>query len=123
MRGYNNKSKMKQDKYIIKHIDNISPTITSHLTGKKFILSGNDQPRTPITQIAYTVLEKGESIDTHSHPTMDEHFIITEGCATFVIDDEELTCNKGSYILVRAGIDHAITVHSDLHLITIGIAL
>ncbi|MBR6749415.1 MAG: cupin domain-containing protein [Bacteroidaceae bacterium] len=114
---------MSQEPFIIKHIDDIASCHTSHQVGVKTVLLGNDQPQSPITQIARTTLNAGDNIDTHTHDTMDEHFYILQGEVTFIIGHTTHKCHAGNYLLVRAGTGHALKATTDAVMLTIGIAL
>lgn len=114
---------MSQEPLIIKHIDNITACHTSHQVGTKTVLLGNDHPQSSVTQIARTILNAGDNIEAHSHRTMDEHFYILQGEAVFTIDNTPYKCQAGNYLLVRAGINHAIKATDKIEMLTIGIAL
>lgn len=114
---------MSQKPYIIKHIDKIAPIHTSHQVGSKIVLKGNDHPQSPITQIARTTLDKDTNVPPHAHASMDEHFYIIEGEAIFTIDNTTHRCYTGNYILIRAGITHAIKAISNIEILTLGIAI
>lgn len=108
--------------YIIRHLNEITPKPTSHDIGLKQVLLANDETSTAITQIAKTVLRKGERVEEHVHPTMDEHYLGLSGKATLWVDDQEIALVKDTYVLVKAGSKHHLEALDDVCFLTIGVA-
>ncbi len=114
---------MKKRKPIIKRIDNIPFVPTAHNIGTKQPLLTNDETPSAITQIANAILLTGEKVEPHTHLTMDEHYIITQGEGLLYIDNQPQPCCAGTFILIPAGTSHAIEATQELHFITIGVAI
>lgn len=104
-----------------KTISKIVPVRTGHGIGEKRVLLSYAERLSPITQIAQTHLNAGESVEGHCHPTMDEHFIFLDGECIVTINDSDILCKKGEYLLVPAGVSHQIEVLTDTEMITIGV--
>ena len=76
MNGLNSKLRKmpKPNEFLLKHLMDVAPKSTSHGVGVKRVMATSNEVGTPITQIAHTLLRKGEVVEEHFHPTMDEHF-------------------------------------------------
>ena len=107
---------------IHKQVEDIKSVLTGHGIGEKKVLISQKELSSPITQIAQTKLKSGEIVDSHIHPTMDEHFIFLEGECELRLDENKVCCKGGEYLLIPAGIKHQIEVISDTVMITIGVA-
>lgn len=107
---------------IKRELSEIAPTPTAHAVGSKKVLLGSNETKSAITQIAVTLLEKGEEVAPHVHKTMDEHYFFLEGEATLLLNNEEHICKNGTYILVCSGIAHSLKALTDIKFITIGVA-
>lgn len=110
-------------KPIIRHLADITAIPTSHQAGTKRPFLQNSDTDSAITQIAVATLRAGEKVEVHTHSSMDEHFIIQDGCAILTIDGNDYLCNKGTYIFVPAGTPHAVTATENVEFITIGVAI
>ena len=108
--------------FLLKHLTDIAPQSTSHGVGVKRIMSTSNEVGSPITQIAHTLLRKGEVVGEHLHPTMDEHFFFQSGECMVTIDKENIVCNANDYLFIPAGKAHKLEVFSDISLLTLGIA-
>ena len=107
---------------LLRHIDDIKPVSTSHGVGEKRIVALRGDVGYPITQIARTRLEAGETVESHIHPTMAEHFFFLEGECEISIDNEVHICKANDYLFISATHSHAINVIKDTVLLTIGLA-
>lgn len=101
--------------YIVRHLNEIDSKPTSHDIGLKQVLLANDETSSAITQIAKTVLKKGERVGEHVHPTMDEHYLGLSGSGVLWVDDQEIA-------LVKAGSKHHLEAKDDVCFLTIGVA-
>lgn len=110
-------------KPICRHLDEITPVPTSHDIGLKQVLLSNAETDSAITQIAKTILQKGEKVEEHIHPTMDEHYLFLNGAAYLYVDDMRIECTKNQYVLVPSNSIHFIEATSDTEFITIGVAI
>jgi len=112
----------KQDRVIFCSISEIPPVSTSHGEGEKRIIANADSVGEPFTQIAKTVLKKGDYVDVHIHQTMSEHFFILEGKCIVFVGDKEFPCSSVDYLFLPAGVPHSISVLIETTMITIGVA-
>ena len=124
MNGLNNKlRKMPSSKeFLLKHLADVKPQATSHGVGVKRVMSTSNEVGTPITQIAHTLLKKGEIVEEHLHLSMDEHFYFQSGECKVTIGKENLVCNANDYLFIPAGKAHKLEAISDISLLTLGIA-
>lgn len=106
---------------LLRHIAEIAPVNTSHGVGEKRVVVTREDVGNSVTQIARTRLMAGEKVETHVHPTMDEHFFFLEGECEVVMDREVHRCKAEDYLFIPAGHRHAIEVFSDTIMITIGL--
>ena len=107
---------------VTKRISDIKDIPTAHGLGYKRVLVGGNDTDTPITQIAYTMLSMGDVVEAHTHPTMDEHFIILSGVCDIICGEDRFLIEGGTYIYVPSGVKHRIEVKESITLITIGVA-
>lgn len=107
---------------IIRNISDVIPTPTNHGTGEKRMLISNEETSTMITQVAVTMLKKGENVEIHSHPTMEEHFIFLEGECETTINGNIIMCSAGTFLKIPANTKHSLSPTTDIRMITIGIA-
>lgn len=124
MNGLNSKLRKmpKPNEFLLKHLMDVAPKSTSHGVGVKRVMATSNEVGTPITQIAHTLLRKGEVVEEHFHPTMDEHFYFQSGECAVTIDNEQFICMSNDYLFVPAGKTHKLEVLSDVSLLTFGIA-
>ena len=107
---------------IFRHYSDVKTATTSHGVGVKKILASEVDIGEPITQIARTILFKGEQVALHTHPTMDEHFLFLKGLCVVTVGDGIIRCSDDDYLFIPAGIPHQLDVLSETELITIGVA-
>lgn len=69
-------------------MNSIAPQPTSHGCGMKRVLVSNGDVSSPVTQIAVTSLVKGERAERHSHPTMDEFFLVRRGSIRITVGED-----------------------------------
>lgn len=107
---------------IIRNFGDIIPATTNHGAGEKRVLIANEETSTAITQVAVTMLKKGEYVETHSHLTMEEHFIFLEGECETTINGNMVMCSAGTFLKIPANTKHSLSPVTDIRMITIGIA-
>lgn len=100
----------------------ISPIPTSHGCGEKKVLFLGKDFGSPITQIAVTTLSKGEKVPEHTHPTMEEFFLVRKGQLRISVGDEMYTCAEDDFIYVPAAAHHSIEALTSSEILTIGCA-
>jgi quercetin dioxygenase-like cupin family protein len=76
-----------------------------------------------ITQIAYSFLKKNEKVEQHSHPTMEEVFLVLEGECSFNIDGNELNLSSFDVVKVPPGSLHSIYATKDCKFYYFGVAI
>lgn len=107
---------------VVKRVSDVVGVPTAHGVGLKRVLVGNTDTNTSITQIAYTNLSMGDVVEKHTHPTMDEHFIILAGIGVIDNGIQKYRMDANTYIYMPAGMEHRIEVMEPLTMITIGVA-
>lgn len=112
---------MKKNKVIVKKIFDINIVSTSHGEGEKRVLYSHNEFKSAMTQLACTKLPSGTIIGAHSHPTMDEHYIIQSGKGILKCENKLIELTNGVYVLIPAGITHELEIEEELTLLTIGI--
>jgi len=113
---------MLNNRIVVKDVQNLSPQLTSHGIGSKLVLLANHETNSAITQIAMTTLLKGEFVESHAHPTMDEHFLIVSGEGKMFLDGDTIQCVPGRYILVPATLIHGVEAVKEMYFLTIGVS-
>lgn len=108
--------------YIKRQLDRVAPMPTSHGIGVKQVLLAGDETSSAVTQIAKSSLKKGEKVEEHIHPTMDEHYFCFSGEGILWVDYQRIAFTKGTYVLVKAGSIHSMEATADVTFLTIGIA-
>lgn len=106
----------------IKNANKITPMHTSHGCGEKFVLASADETISNITQIAETVLYKGETAEMHAHDTMEEFFYILDGEIEFLSNDGSILCGKGDFIHIMPKELHGLHAVTESRVLTIGCA-
>ena len=112
----------KPNEFLLKHLMDVVPKSTSHGVGVKRVMATSNEVGTPITQVAHTLLRKGEVVEEHFHPTMDEHFFFLEGKCDVNNNGDSFLCKKGDYLYVPSEKSHKLTAIEDTIMLTIGVA-
>ncbi len=89
-------------------LNEITPVVTAHEQGEKFIFLSADDTQTAITQLAYGKLLPGESIGEHLHATMEECFYFISGQGEFVISNISYNINPGTFFRIPAATTHSL---------------
>lgn len=108
---------------IIKNIEQIEAIKTSHQIGLKKVFLSDKETISDITQIAFCKLSAKETVESHIHISMDEHYIFTSGNGIMYVDHSFYECKSGMFILVPAGSSHYLEALTDLEFYTIGVAI
>ncbi len=101
-------------------LKDIEVVSTSHHVGKKHVLLAADESGCPITQIAITELQKGESVESHEHQDMHEGFYVMNGELDIVLDGFVEHCQQEDFVWVRCGVFHELKAVTDVRMMTIG---
>ncbi len=107
---------------LIKHLNNIAGIATSHGCGNKKVLLSKEEAISAITQIAITTLLKGEKSESHSHPTMEECFMIRKGMVKIVIESQSQILKENDFVCISPGEEHSLTALTDCEFMTISCA-
>ncbi len=105
---------------MIRHLNDISPILTSHGVGEKRVLLSSSEAGCSLTQIAVTMLKEGEVATAHIHPDMQEAFYVLEGEIDVVLDGKHTLCNKDAFVYVEKCTSHEIKAITDCRIMTIG---
>ncbi len=105
---------------MIRHLNDISPILTSHGVGEKRVLLSSSEAGCSLTQIAVTILKEGEVATAHIHPDMQEAFYVLEGEIDVVLDGKHTICNKDAFVYVEKCTSHEIKAITDCRIMTIG---
>jgi len=106
-----------------KKISQLGQTESSHKGICKYVCFTNEECSSPITQIAFSYLKKNENVEKHSHPTLEEVFLILEGECSFVIDGNELTLTSFDVVKIPPGSTHEIHAKTDCKFYYFGVAI
>ena len=111
------------NKMKIKHLKNVGCVKTSHGCGEKCVLMAKGETETDVTQVAVTQLKAGESVEEHTHDTMEEMFFVLEGSVAITADGTEEICKKDDFIHIKARTPHSLKALSDVRMMTVGCAV
>lgn len=99
----------------------VSPIPTNHGVGMKRVLLAKEETESPITQIAVTILQKGEEAQKHSHDNMEEYFFLQKGKLLLTTDTDSLEMEAGDFVTVPAHVPHTLKALEASTLMTIGV--
>lgn len=105
---------------MIRHLDDIPTTITSHGVGQKKVLLASNESGCSLTQIAVTTLDAGEIATAHVHPDMQEAFYVLDGQLEVTLDGEKTVCQKDTFVYVDKCTSHEMHAITDVRIMTIG---
>ena len=108
---------------IYKNLKNIAEVSTSHAIGSKKILVQGSECESMLTQAAIGSLLKGEFVESHSHPTMEEYYFFTNGKAKLTVDAIEYACEKDTFIKIPKNAIHSLMAETAIGFIYWGIAI
>ena len=108
---------------IYKNLKSIAAELTSHSIGAKRILIKGSECDSMLTQAAMGSLLKGEFVDNHVHPTMEEFYFFTKGNAKLTIDNMEYFCEKDTFIKIPKDAIHSLKALTEIEFIYWGIAI
>lgn len=108
---------------VYKNLKSIAEESTSHAIGLKRILIKGSECESMLTQVAAGSLLKGEFIDKHTHPTMEEYYFFTKGKAKLTIDNTEYSCKKDTFIKIPKNAIHSLMAITSIDFLYWGIAI
>lgn len=77
----------------------------------EFLARSADSPRFNLAII--TIQPHRDGPPGHVHPDEDDAFYMLEGALTFTVEDEELTADAGTFVLVPPGVSHTFANRTD----------
>jgi len=111
------------DKFIKKNKEDIEAQLTNHGVGQKKIFAEKAACQSNLTQAAWGMLKRGETVKPHIHHTMEEFYYFDSGELIFYIVDKKLICKKGDFLMVPAGVEHFLEVQADCAFVYWGISI
>jgi mannose-6-phosphate isomerase-like protein (cupin superfamily) len=108
---------------IYRNLSSISEVLTSHAIGSKKILLKGAECESMLTQAAVGSLLKGEFVENHSHPTMEEYYFFTKGKAKLTINTIEYSCEKDTFIKIPKNSIHSLKALTAIDFVYWGIAI
>ena len=111
------------DTMVVRNLSEIPYIPTSHKIGTKQVILSNTETGSNVTQIARNILTKGSIVESHVHPSMDEHFLFLEGNGEMTIGEKHIKCIPDMFILVPATVSHTLKANTQLKFITFSVAL
>ncbi len=105
---------------MIRKLSEIEPISTSHGVGQKRVLLSSNESGCSLTQIAVTILCKGEVATAHVHPDMQEAFYVLEGELEIVLNDQHTICDRDTFVYVDKCTSHELKAITDCRIMTIG---
>ena len=108
---------------VYKNLKSTTTESTSHQIGSKRVLLKGYECESMLTQAAIGSLLKGEFVDSHSHPTMEEYYFFTKGKAKLTIEDSEYFCEKDTFIKIPKNSIHSLMAITSIDFIYWGIAI
>lgn len=106
-----------------KDANQISKTPLNHLHGYKKILINNNETESNITQVALGFLDKGDFVEEHSHPSMEEYFYIINGVGVIYINNEKFEISSDKLFVVLSGYKHSIKALSQIRFLYWGVKM
>jgi len=106
---------------MLKHLKDILVQATSHGVGQKRVLLRAEETHTPLTQIAVTTLQAGETAEEHTHTTMEEYFFFLNGKAVLTIKGKSIECQANDFVQVKSGESHILQAVTEVEVLTIGV--
>lgn len=108
---------------VFKNLKSIAQESTTHAIGLKRILLKGTECESMLTQAAIGSFLKGDFVDNHSHPSMEEYYFFTKGKAKLTIDNTEYYCEKDTFIKIPKNSIHSLMAITAVEFIYWGIAL
>jgi len=93
---------------VCQSLNDITPIVTAHGKGEKFVFLTQQDTPAAITQFAYGKLMPGEDVERHLHPTMEECFYFISGEGKYLINDVMYDIAPGTFFRIPANTHHAL---------------
>lgn len=108
---------------IYRNLKRVEVELTSHLVGAKRVLLQGSESESMLTQAAIGSFKKGEFVENHVHPTMEEFYFFTKGNAIITIDNVEFFCKKDTFIKIPKNTIHSLMAITSINFLYWGIAI
>lgn len=102
------------------NINELGLVSTSHDSGTKRVLIDKYSTETGITQIAVAYLKKGDVVETHIHPTMEECFLVRKGTVKIVWGERCDVLSVDDFIKIDKNTGHSLEAVDDCEMLVIG---
>jgi len=93
---------------VYQQLKDISPVLTAHNAGEKFVFLSTEDTSTSLTQFAYGRILPGEESGWHIHSTMEECFYFISGEGEYFIESESYKVSSGSFIRIPKATNHLL---------------
>lgn len=113
----------KEDGLIFASIDEQFEMVTSHGVGKKKVLIHNEKANSGLTQVAFGMLQSGETVGNHRHPTMDEYYVINCGKGVITVNGVDFLCQSGTFFKIPANAEHSLQANEEMRFTYWGVAI
>ena len=109
---------------IYQRLADITPVLTVHGEGNKYVFLKNEDSVSALTQFAYGKFVPGEVCAEHLHPTMEECFYFLKGTGIYRIGGEVYPLEPGMFLRIPPGVPHQLeaTGTENLEFVYFGVA-
>lgn len=102
------------------NVYDIEPVCTAHKSGTKRVLLDKYSTETGITQIAVACMKKGDVVEEHKHPTMEECFLVRKGTVKIVWGERCDVLTVDDFIKIDKNTGHSLEAVDDCEMLVIG---
>lgn len=106
----------------IKRISDLTFSDSSHPGQSKKVIFHGSELSSEVTQVAYAEFRAGDSVEEHSHESMEEVFLILDGKCEFVLDGVLHLIQKDDVIKIAPKIKHKLKALTDTKLYYFGVS-
>ena len=91
---------------VIGKLENLEVEGIAHGNSIKRVFLNNLDSQSDLTQLAFGIMEPGQSCEAHIHPTMEEFFFFIKGRGIYNIGGEEYPVSKDTFLRIPANVEH-----------------
>lgn len=102
------------------NVYDIEPVCTAHKSGTKRVLLDKYSTETGITQIAVACMKKGDVVEEHKHPTMEECFLVRKGMLRIMYNGKSEILSVDDFIKIDKDTFHSLETLDDCEMLVIG---
>ncbi|MEL7588489.1 MAG: NAD-dependent epimerase/dehydratase family protein [Prolixibacteraceae bacterium] len=113
----------KKDGLVFANLDGQFEMTTSHGVGKKKVLIHNEKGNSGLIQVAFGMLQSGETVGSHRHPTMEEYYVVNYGKGTITVNGVDFPCQSGTFLKIPANAEHSIQAKEEIRFTYWGVAI